>query len=79
MPDGSHDSYLKLAITLSRRDKLVMLLSQLLAKRPFPNSELNSLIGKLAFAQTSVMSKLARAQLRPMYAAARAFPKTVPL
>ena len=56
MPDGSRNSCLKLAITMTRRDKLVKLLSQLTTKRSFPNSELDSLLGKLAFAQTSVMS-----------------------
>ena len=54
MPDGSSDSSLKLEITASRRDKLVNLLDKLIRREYIPRSELDSLIGKLAFAQSSV-------------------------
>ena len=78
MPNGGSGSFLKLPITKSRRDKPVKLISPPKTKQYVPNSELGPLIGRLALAQTSAMAKLARAQLRPLYIAVQAFPRTVP-
>ena len=67
-PNPSNDMKLSLTLSPDKAEKWSDSIIQIIEERQISHARLESLIGRLAFAQTAVFGRFARAMLKPLYA-----------
>ena len=67
-PNPSNHMTLSLSLAQEKSERWINMIRQIIADRKISHMALESLIGRLAFAQTAVFGRFVRAMLKPLYA-----------